>query len=85
MGWTSRSTKDLASNFWPKMWEDVDDYVHSYLVCQQDKVDHQRLDDLLKPLSVPSRPWESVTMNFISVLPKVGKLESIMVIMDRFS
>ncbi|XP_020101642.1 uncharacterized protein LOC109719402 [Ananas comosus] len=74
-----------AAYFWPRMHEDVEAYVRTCLVCQQDKVEHQRPGGLLEPLPVPSRPWESISMDFISALPKVGVLGSILVVVDRFS
>lgn len=40
---------------------------------------------LLEPLPVPERPWASISMDFISALPKVGELGSIIVVVDRFS
>ncbi|KAH6817610.1 hypothetical protein C2S51_001213 [Perilla frutescens var. frutescens] len=43
------------------------------------------LAGLLEPLPIPSRPWESVSMDFITGLPKVGDLDAIVVVVDRFS
>ena len=40
---------------------------------------------LLEPLLFPSRPWESVSLDFITHLTKVGEMESILVIVDKFS
>ncbi|XP_022762182.1 glycine--tRNA ligase, mitochondrial 1-like [Durio zibethinus] len=40
---------------------------------------------MLEPLSVPARSWESISLNFISGLPKVGDLEAILVVIDCFS
>ncbi|KAL0286413.1 UNVERIFIED_CONTAM: Transposon Tf2-11 polyprotein [Sesamum angustifolium] len=40
---------------------------------------------LLQPLPIPKRPWESVSMDYISGLPKVGDLGSIIVVVDRLS
>uniref|UniRef100_A0A803QVK0 Reverse transcriptase n=1 Tax=Cannabis sativa TaxID=3483 RepID=A0A803QVK0_CANSA len=67
------------------MREDVVDYTRTCLVCQQDKVERHKTPGLLEPLSVPSRPWESVSLDFISGLPKTGDLNAILVIVDRFS
>ncbi|KAE8694756.1 hypothetical protein F3Y22_tig00110776pilonHSYRG00065 [Hibiscus syriacus] len=47
--------------------------------------DRQRTAGLLEPLPVPARPWESISLDFISRLPRVGDLGSILVVMDRFS
>ncbi|KAK4385695.1 Transposon Ty3-I Gag-Pol polyprotein [Sesamum angolense] len=50
-----------------------------------DKADHQKKAGLLQPLPIPKRPWESVSMNNISGLPKLGDLGSIIVVEDRLS
>ncbi|KAJ8471221.1 hypothetical protein OPV22_025564 [Ensete ventricosum] len=39
---------------------------------------------LLEPLPVPERPWESISLDFISSLPAVGGLGSILVVVDQF-
>lgn len=82
-------TRTLAllqnSYYWPQMRDDVDAYVRTCLVCQQDKVEQQRPAGLLEPLPIAGRPWESVSMDFISALPKSEGCGSIMVVVDRFS
>ncbi|KAL0554684.1 hypothetical protein IC582_008611 [Cucumis melo] len=67
------------------MRDDVMQYTKTCLICQQDKVEKVKVAGLLDPLPVPTRPWESVSMNFITYLPKVGDFEAILVIIDRFS
>ncbi|KAL0463297.1 UNVERIFIED_CONTAM: Transposon Tf2-11 polyprotein [Sesamum latifolium] len=71
--------------YWPQMPDDVETYVRTCLICQQDKADHQKKAGLLQPLPIPTRPWESVSMDYISELPKVGDLGSIIVVVDRLS
>ncbi|TXG73103.1 hypothetical protein EZV62_001682 [Acer yangbiense] len=81
-------TRTLAlqnSYYWPQMRDDVDAYVQTCLVCQQDKVEQQRPTGLLEPLPIAGRPWESVSMDFISALPTSEGCGSIMVVIDRFS
>ncbi|XP_022871276.1 uncharacterized protein LOC111390459 [Olea europaea var. sylvestris] len=51
--------------YWPQMRDDIATYVKTCLICQQDKADHQKKAGLLEPLSVPSRPFESVSMDYI--------------------
>ena len=36
-------------------------------------------------MRVPSKPWKSVSLDFIISLPKMGNLTSILVVVDRFS
>ncbi|CAL1372707.1 unnamed protein product [Linum trigynum] len=71
--------------FWPRMRDDVEMYVKTCLVCQQDKMEQRSPAGLLEPLPTPQRPWESVSMDFIIGLPKVDGCGCIMVVVDRFS
>ena len=71
--------------FWEKMREDVEEYVHTCIICQQDKLDTQRQGGLLQPLPIPERPWMSVSMDFITQLPQVQGYNGIMVMVDHFS
>ncbi|TYK15859.1 reverse transcriptase [Cucumis melo var. makuwa] len=71
--------------FWSNMRDDVMQYTKTCLICQQDKVEKVKVAGLLDPLPIPTRPWESVSMDFITHLPKVGDFKSILVIIDRFS
>ncbi|KAI3462633.1 hypothetical protein Pfo_019296 [Paulownia fortunei] len=74
-----------ATYFWPHMRDSVELYVKTCLVCQQDKVETKQPAGLLEPLPIPDRPWEFITMDFISALPKSEGFRSIMVVVDRFS
>lgn len=66
------STLELLERhyYWPWMRDNVEAYVKTCLVCQQDKVEQQKVAGSLEPLPIPSRPWESISMNFIVSLPK---------------
>lgn len=59
------------SYYWPKIKLDIELYVKTYLLCQQDKGITQKEADLLQPLPIPENPWTSISMDFISNLPKV--------------
>ncbi|GKC60587.1 transposon Tf2-2 polyprotein, partial [Tanacetum coccineum] len=48
--------------YWPNMQDDVEAYVKTCLVCQQDKGVQNHPAGLLEPLPTPERPWESVSM-----------------------
>ncbi|KAK9045165.1 hypothetical protein V6N11_059054 [Hibiscus sabdariffa] len=76
----------LKSNYyWPQMQDVVEEYVQTCLVCQQDKVVQHQPGGLLDPLPIPDKPWESVSMDFITCLPKSDGFGSIIVVVDRFS
>lgn len=71
--------------YWPWMFDDIELYVKTCLVCQQDKIEQQRPASLLDPLPIPERPWESISMDFIIRLPRVNGFGNIMVVFDRFT
>lgn len=71
--------------YWPQIYDDVELYVKTCLVCQQDKPEQQRPTGPLDPLPIPERPWESISMDFIIGLPRVNKFGNIMVVVDQFS
>jgi hypothetical protein len=54
--------------------------------CQQVKVEHQHLAGLLQPLPVLEWKWETISLDFITGLPKTQKQnDSIMVVIDKLS
>ena len=67
------------------MGEDVQAYVKSCLVCQMDKTERKKAAGLLQPLPIPEKPWESISMDFITGFPKVRDFKSVFVVVDRFS
>ena len=72
-------------NSYCKMENDVEAYIKTCLVCQQNKTERKKSAGLLEPLPVPEKPWVSASMDFISGLPKVNGMSSIMIVVDRFS
>ncbi|OWM75776.1 hypothetical protein CDL15_Pgr009420 [Punica granatum] len=71
--------------YWPQLRDDVETFVKTCLVCQQDKIEQKSPVGLLEPLPIPERPWESVSMDFIVNLPKSEGCQTLMVVVDRFS
>jgi integrase-like protein len=67
---------------WLGMTQDVMDYIRACPGCQQSKVEAQALTDLLQPLPVPEGLWLSSTIDFRMLLPKSGKHDAIMVVVD---
>jgi hypothetical protein len=67
------------------MADDVELYVKTCLVCQQDKVERRAEAGLLQPLTMPEKPWVSVSMDFVSRFPEVKGYMAVMVVVDRFS
>ncbi|KZV19760.1 hypothetical protein F511_06291 [Dorcoceras hygrometricum] len=78
---------DLLSRkfYWPNMDQDVEKYVKTCLVCHLDKSELTKEAGLLQPLSIPERPWKSISMDFILGFPNVGGMASILIVVDMFS
>jgi len=74
-----------ANFYWPKMDENITEYVHSCDVCQRNKVIQHKKYGRLEPLEVCMRPWTAISMDFIVGLPKSDRYTKIWVIVDRFS
>ena len=84
-GWQRTLALLKRGYYWPQMTDDAQEYVKTCLICQQDKVERSKPAGLLEPLPVPTRPWESISMDFITNLPLTTDCGSILVIVDRFS
>jgi len=74
-----------ANLYWPKMDENITEYVRSCDVCQRNKVIRHKKYGLLEPFEVPMRPWTAISIDFIVRLPKSDRYTKIWVIVDRFS
>jgi hypothetical protein len=70
---------------WPGVRTFVRDYCRSCVLCKRNKKPRHKPYGLLKPLPVPTRPWDSISMDFIEELPMSGEFNSILVIIDRSS
>lgn len=66
------------------MEDDIEAYVTTCLVCQLDKLETKKDAGLLQPLPIPDKPFQSVSMDFISGFPNVDGMASIFVVVDRF-
>ncbi|KAK2409994.1 hypothetical protein QL285_045389 [Trifolium repens] len=79
--------QDLRQDFWwPGMKKDVAEYVAPCLTCQKAKIEHQRPAGMLQSLDIPEWKWDSISMDFITGLPKTRrKHDSIWVIVDRLT
>ncbi|QKX60909.1 uncharacterized protein TRUGW13939_08055 [Talaromyces rugulosus] len=58
--------------YWSVLEANIDYYIQTCSTCQRVKVHRHRQYGLLKPLPVPSEPFETVTMDFITELPPAG-------------
>ena len=81
-------TVDLIGRhfWWPSLRQSVQTFVSGCLSCQRSKASHQRPFGLLAPLEIPDTRWNTVTMDFITDLPRTtGGFDTILVIVDKLS
>lgn len=81
-------TLDLVSRqfWWPKMRETVQTFVQSCASCQHNKASNQRPYGLLHPLEIPDTRWHTITMDFVTDLPKTpAGHTAILVFVDKLT
>ncbi|GJV95860.1 putative nucleotidyltransferase, ribonuclease H [Tanacetum coccineum] len=61
--------------WWPGMKRDIATYVSKCLTCSKVKAEHQRNSGLLQQPEIPEWKWDNITMDFITKLPSMEKLE----------
>lgn len=81
-----RLWQNLSSRFyWPRMKVDIVKYCESCDTCQKTKNSNFRRFGLLIPNPIPSRPYESISMDFIVNLPWSEEYNAILVVVDRLT
>ena len=71
--------------FWPKLWQEINDYVKSCDVCQRSKVDRKGNHLPLNPIAVGSR-FSRVHTDILFSMPKTKEgYQDILLIVDSFT
>ena len=60
-------------------------FVKACQICQQAKPDQARYPGLLQPLPIPVGAWQVVSLDFVEGLPTSMRMNSILVVVDKFS
>ncbi|KAF7811918.1 Transposon Ty3-G Gag-Pol polyprotein [Senna tora] len=85
-GGVTKTFKSIAELFyWRNLRKEVETFVSKCLVCQQVKPLNTKKQGLLQPIPVPVKPWNEVTMDFITNLPASSGFSAIMVVVDKFT
>ena len=72
--------------FWPHMRRTVSAFVEVCHECQMAKCRNRRPYGMSQPLPVPSRPWQHVTLDLMTALPKTAAgNDSVTVFVDRLT
>ena len=84
-------TRELIARkyYWGGMRADIKKHIRFCGVCQRTKVRRHKPYGTLVPFPAPSKPWQEITMDFITCLPpskRYGQIyDSILVIVDRYT
>ena len=73
------------SFYWHGLKRDVLAYVTRCLTCQQIKAEQVKYPGKLQPLDIPQMKWESISMDFVTGLPKSQGYDSIYVVVNMLT
>jgi hypothetical protein len=71
--------------YWPRMSTDIKKFVYSCPICQQIKHRRHAPYGVLKPIPIPDKPFEVVTMDLITDLPESKGYNAIYVIVCKLT
>ena len=81
---TAKTTELIQRKYyWPNMRETIKQYAKGYDVCQRTKVVRHGPYGLMKSNEALDCPWKSISMDFITDLPRSGEADAILIIIDR--
>ena len=89
--WGIDKTQELLGRkfYWPGLAADVREYVRTCSICQHMAIPRHKPYGKLEPLPVPERPWQEVSLDFITQLPSshIGQAEydAILVVIDHYT
>jgi hypothetical protein len=69
--------------WWPQMTKFINKYVEGCTTCQQSKVNTHPIKLGLLPLQGAQRPFQYISIDFITDLPKVSNYDSILTVIDQ--
>src|SRR5271169_1965960 len=80
-------TLELLSRmyYWPRMRKDVERFVRNCHICQRSRTSRHAPFGVLRPMPIPDRPWQDISMDFITGLPWSEGKDAIWVVVDRLT
>ena len=63
----------------------VREYIEACAVCARNKTSSGARMGLLQPLSIPSRPWSNISLDFVTGLPASQGHTTVLTVVARFS
>lgn len=71
--------------YWKGMTQDIDQYIRNCNDCRRAHIPRDKTPGLLKPLPIPYRPWQHISMDFHEVPKDSEGHDMVLVIVDRFA
>jgi len=71
--------------YWKDMRKQVDQYVRNCHSCQRSRTSRHATFGVLRPLPVPEKPWEDISMDFVVGLPECEGFDAVWVVVARLS
>ena len=80
-------TYDLLSRsyYWPGMLAFVERWIRNCHSCRRANPSREAHQGVLRPLPIPDRPWQHISMDFITHLPASQGYDAIFVVVDRLT
>ena len=69
--------------YWVGMTADIDRYVRNCKDCRRSTIPQDKTPRLLKPLPIPKRPWQHVSMDFHELPKDSNGYDTVFVNVDR--
>ncbi|EED18927.1 retrotransposon polyprotein, putative [Talaromyces stipitatus ATCC 10500] len=69
--------------YWPSWSQDVNRYVDNCMTCKRMNTRRDLPPGLLKPLPIPERPWQHISMDFMSYPKDKHGYDAVFVVVDR--
>lgn len=83
-GYRKTLKKIMEHFYWPKMSQEIQEYIKMCEKCQKAKSSTQRPLGSLRPFPPPRKKWEEISMDFIFELPKTKNSKTaILVVVDK--
>jgi hypothetical protein len=84
---STKMYRDLKEYYWwPNMKREITEFMSNCGICQQVKIEHQKLARKLQSLSITEWKWEDILMDFVMGLPRGKKgNDAIWVVVDRLT
>lgn len=71
--------------WWPRIGRDIEEWCRSCVTCQTTKASNQKPAGKLHTLPIPTKPWDSIAMDFVGPFPESRGFDYLWVIMCRMT